>query len=349
MIMLMAQGDGRGISRTVLEQIRLRAVRQMKDGAHPEVLAEALGLNRSTLYGWKLRAEREGERALAAKPHPGGPSALSDTQLEQLSRMITDHDPRDHGFSEHLWTRDIVADLIDKTWGTRFTPQWTGQLLRRMGFTPQRPKYRASEQDSEAVKTWREHTYPEIRAKAVKVRATVYFGDESGVAACHHSGTTWAPVGQTPVVEATASKSRVNMVSAIEQRGRLHFQVSEDSFNAQAFIRFCESLLADDGGKVFLIVDNSRTHHARVVQDYVTGTRGRLTLFFLPAYSPELNPDEQVWKHVKCDTIGRAARRTSKHHLERVRDVLSLLKQTPEKVRSFFRDPHLAYLTVNSV
>lgn len=288
----MVSGDGRAIPREVLEQMRMWGVRQRRAGVHPEEVAAVLGLNRSTVYAWKLAFERGGEQALAAKPHPGRRAALSPAQLDELFSPIKDHDPRDYGFVGHLWTRDLVADLVEEVFGVRFTPQWTGTLLRRLGLSLQRPAYRASEADAAAVAAWRQQTYPAIRAEAAQAGATVYFGDESGVAASPHAGTTWAPAGRTAVLEATVSRSRVNMVFAIEQRGRLHFQVAEGSFTAACFVGFCRMLLADDGGTVFLVVDNSRTHRAKAVSEYVEATDGRLRLFFLPAYSPQLNPDE---------------------------------------------------------
>src|SRR5512135_1338405 len=339
----MASGDGRAVPRMVLEQMRVRAVRQMKAGVHPEDVAAALGLDRSTMYAWRLAYDRGGEQALAAKPHPGRRAALA--QLDSLFNLISGHDPRDYGFVEHLWTRDLVADLVAKVFGVQFTPQWMGTVLRRLGLTPQRPAYRASEQDSAAVAAWRQQVYPAIRIEAAQAGATVYFGDESGVAAHHHAGTTWAPAGHTPVVAATASRAWVNMVSAVEQRGRLHFQVTEGSFAAAAFVEFCRMLLADDGGPVFLIVDNSRIHHAKTVTDYVEATEGRLRLYFLPAYAPELNPDEWVWKHVKHDEIGKTTPRGPRQHFQRVHDALAWLAAAPEVVRSFFHDPHPDYLT----
>lgn len=140
-----------------------------------------------------------------------------------LFDVIKGCDPRDYGFVEHLWARDLVADLVATVFGVRFTPQWMGTVLRRLGLTLQRPADRASEQDLAAVAAWRQQVYPALRRQAAQEGATVYFGDEAGVAAHHHAGTTWAPAGHTPVVAATASRARVNMVSAVEQRGRLHF------------------------------------------------------------------------------------------------------------------------------
>lgn len=340
----MRDTDGRKLGRKTQEALRLRAARMLQSGVHPEDIAESLGLNRSTVYGWKSRLEAGGVAALQAKPHPGKPPRLSQAQLSELFALIDGHDPRDYGYAESLWTRDLVADLVEQRFGAVFSAQWMGQLLRRIGLSPQRPKYRASEQDPRAVQAWRQEVYPAIREEAAQVGATVYFGDESGVAANFHAGTTWAPVGKTPIVEATGSKNRINMISAVEQRGRLHFSVFEGSFTQVEFIAFCRKLLADDGGKVFLVLDNSPVHHGGLVAEYVASTEGRLKLFFLPGYSPELNPDEWVWRDVKRDGLGKRAQRTSRYLYQRAGEALQWLADRPENVRRFFLDPHLAYL-----
>jgi len=327
-----------------MEQRRLRAAALFADGMSADEVAVALGVNRSAVFVWRKRWLAEGEAALAAKPHPGAVSALSRADLQTLRDRIVDGDPRDFGYAEALWTREIIAEVVEQLCGQRFTPQWIGRLMRRLGLSPQRPRYRASEQDPVVVARWREQTYPAIRAEAAQVGATIYFGDEASISSHFHAGTTWGEIGKTPVVTATAKRDRANMVSAIEQHGRIHFEVSTGTFDAESFIGFCRKLLADDGGTVFLIVDNSSVHKAAVVKQYVAGTKGRLRLFFLPPYSPQLNPDEWVWKNVKVDQIGRTASRRPDQMSIVAREALEWLQQMPEIVRGFFHDPHLDYL-----
>jgi len=151
-------------------------------------------------------------------------------------------------------------------------------------------------------------------------------------------------VGQTPVVTASAVRQAVKMVSAIGQRGELSFQVHEGSMNAERFVGFLESLLHDFDTPVFLVVDGSSVHKARIVKDYVASTKGRLELFFLPPYSPELNPDEWVNKNVKHDRIARAVPLTRDELKAVAIDALERLKRCPGIVRGFFGDPKLAYI-----
>ena len=176
-----------------------------------------------------------------------------------------------------------------------------------MGLSPQRPLYRAYQQNPELVEEWKRVIYPRIRRLAAEEGASIFFQDEASVRTDHHAGTTWAPVGQTPVVTKTGERKAIKMVSAISPKGELRFQVHEGRMNGGRFIEFLKALLRSVPGKIFLIVDGSSVHKAKKVREFVENeTDGRLQVFFLPSYSPELNPDEWVWNNVKNDRIGRA-------------------------------------------
>jgi transposase len=202
----MRDNDGRKLDHTTLEQLRIRAVQQIQAGAHPEAIAEALGLARSTVFAWVAKYRDGGLDALRARPVPGRPPKLSDAQLQRLYTLIVGTDPRQLGFRFALWTRAMVAELIGRQFGVRLSVARVGRLLRTLGLSPQRPLYRALEQDPQAVARWRQQEYPAIRAEARRVGATICFVDEAGVRSDYHAGTTWAPVGQTPVVQSTGER-----------------------------------------------------------------------------------------------------------------------------------------------
>jgi len=241
-----------------------------------------------------------------------------------------------------------VAGLIEQKFAVRLSPPTIGRILKTLGLSPQRPLYRAYQQDPEKVREWKEQTYPVIRAEAAKAGATIFFADEAGIRTDHHAGTPWAPVGQTPVVTATGERTSVNMISAVSPRGQLHFDLFEGSMTATRFIEFCQKLGHDCATPVFLIVDGSTAHTATIVKDYVASTEGRFRLFFLPPYSPELNPDEWVWKNIKHDQIKRTAPLSKGHLWTIARDALLRLQKMPETVMAFFGDPHLAYIRTQS-
>ena len=194
------------------------------------------------------------------------------------------------------------------------------------------------------MRRWKEEEFPAIRARARELGAEVYFGDESGVRTDSHAGTTWAPVGHTPVLAVSGERNRVNMISAVTPAGAMKFDVFTGGFNSTVFVEFLTKLMHDAPGPVFLILDNLSVHKTKIVRDYVASLDGRLTLHFLPAYSPELNPDEWVWKNVKHDHIHRTGILRGSELFEIAHRALEQLQQLPSKIRGFFRDPSLAYI-----
>lgn len=334
----------RRLPRRQLPEIRAQFIRMLDDGVPAEAIKSALKLSRATFFEWKRLYRTRGAEGLEVRPIPGGTPKLTDQQTSQLRQWLIGRDPRQFQFDFALWTRKIVRDLVRQKFNVEMTPQGIGKLLHRIGLSPQRPLYRAYQQDPEAVRRWREEEFPAIRAQAREEGAEVYFGDEAGVRTDHHSGTTWAPVGQTPVVQVTGERAGLNMISAVSPRGALMFDLFFGRFNAEVFVEFLKKLMHDAPGPVFLILDNLSVHKARVVKDYVDSLDGRLKLFFLPAYSPDLNPDEWVWKNVKHDQVGRAGIQRKSDLFELATRALERLKQLPEVVRGFFRDPSLAYI-----
>lgn len=341
----MRDNDGRKLDHKTLETLRIRAVKQIEDGAHPEDVAEVLGLDRSTVFKWVARYREGGIAALKAKPVPGRPAKLEGRQIARLYALIVGSDPRQLQFDYALWTREMVRQVIRREFKVALSVVSVGRLLKKMGLSAQRPLHRAYEQNPEAVERWKTETYPAIRAEAEQVGATIYFGDEAGIRSDYHSGTTWAPVGRTPVVHGTGQRFSVNMTSAVTAKGALRFAVYEGTTTAATFIDFCKRLLHDAPGPVFLIVDGHPAHRAKVTTEFVASTEGRLRLFFLPGYSPQLNPDEWVWKNVKHDRIGKTGV-TSKDDLKsKAIGALRRLQKLPHLVRGFFADPHLSYIT----
>ena len=302
----MREDDGRKLDHKTLEQLRIRAVRQIEQGAHPEEIAAALGMTKAAVYGWLAKYREGGLEALKARPVPGRPPKLSGAQLQRIYTLVVGNDPRQLQFMFAMWTRAMVRELIGREFGVRLSEVSVGRLLRKLGLSPQRPLYRAYQQNPEAVARWKVETYPQLRAQAAEVGATIYFADEAGVRSDYHAGTTWAPVGRTPVVASTGDRFAVNLISAVSAKGKLRFAAYDGNLNGKVFIDFCRRLLHDSPGPVFLVLDGHPVHRSNAVKQFAASTGGRLRLCFLPGYAPELNPDEWVWKHVKHERIGRA-------------------------------------------
>jgi transposase len=341
----MRDSDGRKLDHKTLEQLRIRAVRQVEQGAHPDEVAAGLGMTRAAVYAWLAKYREGGLEALKARPVPGRPPKLSGSQLARLYGLVVGNDPRQLRFAFALWTRAMVRELIRREFGVALSEVSVGRLLRKLGLSPQRPLYRAYQQNPEAVARWKAEEYPAIREQAAQVGATIYFADEAGVRSDYHAGTTWAPVGRTPVVASTGDRFGVNLISAVTAKGALRFAAYEGNLNGGVFIDFCRRLLHDAQGPVFLVLDGHPVHRSKAVKQFARSTDGRLRLFFLPGYSPELNPDEWVWKNIKHDRIGRAGVNRPEDLKAKALAALHRLQRLPHLVKSFFRDPNLRYIT----
>jgi transposase len=329
--------------RTTHEE-RVSACEALENGVSADDVAKVLKVSRSSIFEWQKKYRAYGPEALRTKETPGPKSKLSDGQLSQLYRLIVGNDPRQLSFGLALWTRGMIQELIFRQFEVQLSIVSVGHVLANLGLSPQRPLYRSYEQDPEKVRAWKETTFPQIQARAKKEGAVIFFADEASVRTNYHAGTTWAPVGKTPVVSGSGKTRSISMVSAISPRGELHFQVHETGIKKEEFLEFCKMLIADSGRPVFLIMDNSQVHHAKILKAYVEESNGMLTLFFLPPYSPSLNPDEWVWKNVKHDNLGRASVKSESELAEFAIAALTKLKGLPEKLRAFFGDPALSYI-----
>lgn len=339
----MRENDARKLDHKTLEAIRTRAVQRVQAGESPEVVIAALGFSRSCIYSWLAMYRAGGWSALKARALSGRPKLLSGQQMEWIYTTVVGTSPLQHRFEFALWTRAMIQTLLQKQFGLRLSLSSVGRLLAQLGLTCQRPLFRAYEQSPTLVRQWREREYPGIQALAKREGAEIFFGDEAGLRSDYHSGTTWGVRGQTPVVAATGQRFGLNMISAISARGLLRFMVAKGKVNGPKYIEFLQRLIQNAPRPIFLIVDGHPVHKARTVKDFVASTEGRLRLFYLPPYAPELNPDEQVWNHVKNHGIGRGAVAGFEHLKKMVIGRLRSLQKLPWTVRMFFLTPDTRY------
>jgi transposase len=340
----MGKRDGRALDHKALEAIRIQAVQRVEAGESPEDVIRVLGFTRTVIYDWLAKYREGGHDALRAKAISGRPPRLDGNQLRWLYKSITTKSPLQYRFEFALWTRGMVRVLIREQFGVRLSDVSVGRLLKKLGLSPQKPLRRAYEQNSELVETWLAKDFPKIQALAKKERATLYFSDEAGVRSDFHAGTTWAPKGKTPIVEATGQRYGMNIISAISPRGDMRFMTIEGRMNAGKFIEFLKRLLHNAKRPIFLIVDGHPSHRARKVFEFVRQTKGKLWLFFLPPYSPELNPDELVWNHLKNHGVGKRIVRSREELKRVVIGHLRFLQKMPDLVQSFFRERHVRYV-----
>ncbi len=287
--------DGRRLDDAGKEAIRLRAVRMVNKGLSPEQVAKDLDINRRTIYSWLEKYHYGGWQALKRKARPGAKPKLTGQQLQKLYRMVAWSNPRQYAFPFALWTLALVRELIGKEFGVALSEVSVGRILRTLGLSAQRPLRRAVERDPLRVSEWLQQEFPALRARAKREGALIFFADEAGIRSDYHTGTTWAPVGVTPVVKRTGARYSLNRLSAVNAAGHFRFMVHEGRVNAGVFAEFLDRLVEGMDRKLILVVDGHSIHRAKVVQAKLEALQGRLELVFLPSYSPQLNPDEGVW------------------------------------------------------
>jgi transposase len=208
-------------------------------------------------------------------------------------------------------------------------------LVRRLGFTPQRPLYKAWQQNPALVDQWQKEEYPKIAKRAKKEGGIIFFADESGIRTDHHAGTTWAPKGQTPILKATGARQGVNMISAVNAQGHFRFKIVAGAVKSNVFLDFIKSLMVGINQKIFLIVDGHPTHKSKMLKEFLRYNQDKIELFYLPPYSPELNPDELAWTHVKNSVRKKVAQNKDKL-MEFVKSALYSPQKLPHIVKSFF-------------
>ena len=335
--------DGRKLKHETLEGIRIRAVQRVQAGESPEGVIDTLGFSRSCIYEWLAKYRAGGWHALKAKPLTGRPRRLRGPQLRWIYQTVTMKSPLQLRFPFALWTRGMIAQLIVQQFGVKLSLASVGRLLAQLGLTCQRPIFFAYQQNPTLVERWLAEEYPAIRTEAKRLRADIYFGDEAGVRSDHHAGTTWAPKGHTPYVATTGARFGLNVISAISARGLLRFMVVRGKIAAPQVCEFLRRLMHGARRPVFLILDGHPMHKSKAVRDCEAEFEGRLRLFFLPPYSPELNPDELVWQDLKSNGIGRSEIHTPQDLHHKVTAHLRSLQGLPQKVRAFFQAPETCY------
>jgi transposase len=339
--------DGRGFDHRTLETIRLMAVERVRDGERPSSVIASFGFNRTTIYRWLEVASTPGAglSALRSRPATGRPPSLTPRQEQQVFRWVNGRDPRQYGLDFGLWTRSLVAELIERNFHIRLGVTAVGGLLAKLGLTPQKPLQRAYQRDPAAIEKWQREQFPAIARQAKASGGEVYFWDESGFRADAVHGKTWGRKGQTPVVERPGQRQSISAASAVNARGAFWYCTFEGGLNAELFVALLRKMMRHRARPVHLVVDGLPAHKTALVKAYVASTDGMLTLHFLPGYAPELNPDELVWSHMKRTGAARAPLRRGEKLRDKIEAQLAAIKRMPQLVRSFFRAPTVAYIT----
>lgn len=329
--------------RKELEWNRMQAVKMYRKGMSAADIAAIFEVTPRAVLLWVATFLNHGQNALVAKKVSGRPPKLNAEQLRRLAFLVREHCPNQLSFEFGLWTLRLIAQLIEREFKVKLSMPTVGKVMHALGFSPQRPLHRAWEQNAVLVSNWRTQVLPELVARAKRSGARVLFADEAGVRSDYHCGTTWGPMGKTPIVRSTGARTSIQMISAIGLDGAMQFMIHEGSVNAEVFERFLQQLMLEATQPIILVVDGHSIHKAKSVKSYVESTQGRLELVYLPPYSPQLNPDEQVWKHVKADIAKHPIANKFDFRLA-VEKALSRLQSMTHTIAAFFRHPECGFI-----
>ena len=340
----MTTTDARALPAAAQEDLRRRTVKAVRDGMTHTEAARVFGVARPTVTKWATAYETAGAPALKAKRRGRPPGTqLAPHQAALTVRLITDRCPDQLRLPFALWTREAVQQLLAERFGLAVSVWTVGRYLQRWGLTPQKPLRRAFEQDPAAVRRWLAAEYPAIQAAAKRAKATIHWGDEMGLRSDHQTGTSYGRKGQTPVIPGTGQRFRCNVLSTVTNRGALAFMVFKEGLCVPVFLRFLRRLVRHNRTPVFLIVDRHPVHRAKGVQAWLADRAARIRLFFLPAYSPELHPDEYLNQDVKSNALGRHRPRHQAEMIGTIRTSLRRRQRRPAHVRSYFRAAPVQY------
>lgn len=338
--------DARTLNQQTQYELRKQVVRLRKKGLSNQEISQIVGLCQSHVSTIWKKYERGGLDAikpgLRGRRH-GAQRELTAEQEAGIQTLLVDKTPDQLKLSFALWTRDAVRLAIKQIYGIDLPLRTITDYLKRWGFTPQRPTKRAYEQNPKAVEQWHQTVYPQIRAKAKQEKAEIHWGDETGIQNDAYNARGFAPKGTPPVVRINATKSRVNMISSITNQGKVRFMLYRETMTAQVLITFMSRLIKGSDRKVFLILDNLRVHHSKIVKTWLEDNQDQIEVFYLPSYSPELNPDEYLNGDLKQSIRSGLPARSEKGLVKKTRSFMRKLQNRPKHVRNYFRHPKIAY------
>jgi transposase len=338
--------DARKLPASAQEEKRKLAIKLWKQNKLIKDIAEIVEVTPKAVGGWIKRYQAGGASSLRSQKRgrrTGQNRHLTDEQETRIRGLIKDKAPDQLKLDYVLWTRKAVMELILQETGIKMPIRTVGEYLKRWGYTPQKPVKRAYEQNPKAVQRWLDDEYPEIKSRARKEKAEIYWGDETGMRNDSQHERGYAPKGKTPVVRLNAKRTSTNMISAITNQGKVRFKLFDGGMNVDIMIDFCKRLIKTAKRKVFLIVDNLRVHHAKLFKAWLAEHRDEIEVFYLPSYSPELNPDEYLNCDLKAGVHSGKPARTKEQLRKKVTSHMRMLQKKPQRVEKYFEHRKINY------
>lgn len=283
-------------------------------------------------FTYEKRGVKEGQR-----------SKISSSQESKLIYDILHHTPDELGMAYSLWTSKVVKEYIELNFGINYARSTIRDLMRKLGFTSQKPIRLSYRRDPRKIEEWLKGTYPSLKIRARKEGARIYWGDEMGLQSFDNKGKTYGVRGETPCIKKSGSRFKCNMLAAISAEGVMNWMVFEDNFTSEKFIAFLRRLVKQIKFKIFFIVDNHKVHHSTKVKTYVAKNQDKIELFYLPPYCPDMNPQELVNQDVKSNCNNFRPLKTMKDLTINLRYYLTQVQHNSQKIKNYFKKQEVAY------
>lgn len=328
--------------------LRKKAFKLFEKNTRPCEAARILRLDAATVARWFRRFAQEGEAAVKESrrgPKPGhDKNKLGVESLRRLDCAIRDKTPEQLKFPFALWSSRAVVEYVGRVFKVKISRRTARRYMQKLGYTYQCSVKAAREQSAPAVRKWLTEDYPRIKEEAARCGAALLWGDESCVMASETKCRGYSPKGVSPVLRKPANRAvRCNFVSAVGNRGDLYFRTFKGAMNVELFESFLTGLCKDVGTPVFLIVDNLKVHHANKLVEWLKPRANKIRLFYLPSYSPELNPDEFVNRDVKAGLSEQTIPNTVNGMEKAATAHLRKRKKDPDAVKRLFHAPSVRY------
>jgi len=338
--------DGRQLTNETLAHLRKQAVQLHKKSKKILEIADIVGVSRNTVGIWLKKYESDGLRSLQNKKRGrkyGEQRTLTKEQEREVQKLIQDKTPDQLKMAFALWNRKAIKELIFRLYSIVMPIRTVGDYLKRWGFTPQRPLKRAYEQSPAKIQKWLTEKYPTITKRAKLEGAEIHWGDETGMKNDSNYSRGYAPAGQTPILRQNAKRFSMSMISSVTNQGKVRFMCYDGAMNADIFINFLKRLIKDNNQKIFLIIDNLRVHHSKLVNAWLQEYKDQIELFYLPAYSPERNPDEYLNRDLKVSVANKAPVRNKEQLKKQLISHMRKIQKLPNRVKSYFKNQYVQY------
>jgi len=338
--------DARKLTPSAQQELRNRGIKMRESGMSYQDIGDILEVHPTTVSTWYAKYLKEGKKGIEIQKRgrkEGDKKTLTPTQEAQIIKRLIDTTPKQLKFKYVLWTREAVQKLIKHEFGEEMPISTVGKYLQRWEFTSQVPIKRAYERNDAKVKQWLEEEYPAIERQSKEENAEIQWADETACVSLPSIIKGYAPKGKTPVMEHTSKRFKINMISSITNRGKLRFMVYEENMHAELFITFLERLIEGSEKKIFLILDNLRIHHAKLVKAWVEEHQTQIALFYLPAYSPDLNPDEYLNNDFKRNVNAEQIPTNKKELTQNTENFMNMLSNDSARVSSYFKHEKITY------